>query len=210
MSSQLNDKIIERGSLFLQSADVITRMDQQTQLDIKAGKKEFAYYEVYVRYRITSVGTLNKITDTSQVKKNGVTNLNNAKHDDGVVAAVTNVGLSYGFHATKTDVADIQYSSSEYYATIPEAIKNAEISVKNGNKAILNCRTKRLFSNSLAEIGLEASGDNDLALPQPKYVDNAPYEIIIDTTNMPALPSGNHFVEVRLTGVKVIDRTSNK
>lgn len=207
----LSETILERGARFLQTPEILARMDSQTQSDIREGKKEFFLADFFIRKKISGfAGTIDILREQDD-RKVGVNSLDKAALPSGVYMALLNVGISYALDtvAPTTDIpAGVRYSSAEYLNTIPTKLINSEFNVLNGDKPVLKVRTKKFFANAYAEFGGEANDENGVSLPQPKLIDyrkkvKLQFEFAEDAT---AIPSGAHYVEIRLVGVYVGDR----
>lgn len=204
-----NPHILERGAAFLQSPEILARMDAQTQADIKAGKKEFYLADFYARKKLPGfAGIIDIIKETDNLKC-GVTSLDKGKLPDNAIMALCSVGISYGYEAAITDKPSEQrYASSEYLNTIPTKVLNSEFKLLNGDKKLLAARTKKFFANAYADFGSEANDENAVILPQPKLILSdkrikAQFEFAEDGL---AAPANAHYIELRLTGVVVADR----
>lgn len=206
----IEKNILERGAAFLQQEAIIARMDAQTQSDMQAGKKEFYLADFYMRKKLPASSGIIELTLPEDLLKVGVTNLNNAKLPHGTYMALTAVGMGYGFNSNgNTEVSLIRYASSEYLSTIPVKIMNSEFSLQNGDKGILRCRTKKFFANAYADFSSEANDENAVLLPTPKLIAfdktmKAQLNFAADAGNLPA---GGHYIELRLQGVYVGDRS---
>lgn len=207
----LSETILERGARFLQTPEILARMDEQTQADIRNGRKEFFLADFFIRKRIPGfAGTIDLIKEVDN-RQVGINNLDKALLPTGTYMALCIAGLSYGLDpaSTNPDIpAGIRYSSSEYLNTIPTKIINSEFNLLNGDKPVLKVRTKKFFANAYAEFAGEANEENGVVLPQPKLLDyrkkvKAQLEFAEDNT---AVPAGAHYLEVRLVGVFVGDR----
>lgn len=207
----LSETILERGARFLQTPEILSRMDEQTQSDIRTGKKEFFLADFFIRKRISGfAGTIDLIKEIDN-KQTGINNIDKALLPNGTYMALCVVGLAYGLDpaATTPDIpAGVRYSSSEYLNTFPTKIINSEFNLLNGDKPVLKARTKKFFANAYAEYGGEANDENGVILPQPKLIDyrkkvKAQLEFAEDNT---VVPGGAHYLEVRLIGVYVGDR----
>lgn len=206
----LSKTILERGAVFLQSPEILARIDDQTKADIQAGKKEFFIGDFYIRKKLNGfAGTIDVIKPTDD-KKVGINNLDKGLLPQGTYMALLSIGVSYGFDAVPgNDIpAGVRYSSAEYLNTVPTKIINSEFNLLNGDKPLAKLRTKKFFANAYAELASEANEENGVNLPQPKLVDyrkaiKAQFEFADDVT---AVPSGAHYVEIRLSGVYVGDR----
>lgn len=207
----LSEIILERGAKFLQTPEILARMDDQTQADIKAGKKEFFLSDFFIRKRIPGfAGTIDLIKEIDN-RQVGINNLDKGLLPNGTFMALCLVGVSYAIDpaAVTPDIpAGLRYASAEYFATIPTKIINSEFNLLNGDKPLLKVRTKKFFANGKEEYATEANDENGVILPQPKLLDyrkkiKAQLEFAEDTT---AVPAGAHYIEIRLTGVHVGDR----
>lgn len=207
----LSETILERGARFLQTPEITARMDDQTQADIKAGKKEFFLADFYIRKKIQGfAGTIDLIKEIDN-RLVGVNNLDKGVLPTGTYMALCAVGISYALDPANTVPeipSGVRYSSAEYLNTLPTKIVNSEFNLLNGDKPVLKVRTKKFFSNGYAEFGGEANEENGVILPQPKLLDyrkkvKAQLEFAEDTT---VVPAGTHYLEVRLMGVYVGDR----
>lgn len=207
----LSEIILERGAKFLQTPEILSRMDEQTQADIKAGKKEFFLSDFFIRKRIPGfAGTIDLIKEIDN-RQVGINNLDKGLLPNGTYMALCAVGLSYAIDptaATPDIPAGIRYASAEYFTSLPTKIVNSEFNLLNGDKPILKVRTKKFFANHNTEYAGEANDENSVSLPQPKLLDyrkkvKAQLEFAEDNT---VVPAGAHYIEIRLTGVHVGDR----
>lgn len=207
----LTETILERGARFLQTPEILARMDAQTQADIRDGKKEFFLADFYIRKKIPGfAGTIDILREQDD-RKVGMNNLDKGVLPSGTYMALCCAGISYALDAANTVPeipAGVRYSSSEYLNTIPTKLVNSEFNILNGDKPVLKSRTKRFFANAYAEFGGEANDENGVMLPQPKLMDyrkkvKLQFEFADDAT---AVPAGSHYVEIRLIGVYVGDR----
>jgi hypothetical protein len=207
----LTETIYERGARFLQTPEILARMDDQTRSDMNAGKKEFFLADFYIRKKLSGfAGTIDLIKEIDN-KQVGVNNMDKGVLPTGTYMALCVVGASYALDsaAVTPDIpAGLRYSSAEYLNTIPTKIINSEFTLLNGDKPVMKVRTKKFFANAYAEFGGEANEENGVVLPQPKLLDyrkkiKLQLEFAEDAT---AIPSGNHYLEIRLAGVYVGDR----
>ncbi len=207
----LSEIILERGAKFLQTPEILARMDEQTQADIKAGKKEFFLSDFFIRKRISGfAGTIDLIKEIDN-RQVGINNLDKGLLPNGIYMALCQVGLGYAYDpiATTPDIpAGLRYAGAEIFASFPTKIINSEFNILNGDKPLLKTRTKKFFINGSSEYGSEANDENGVLLPQPKLLDyrkkvKAQLEFAEDNT--PITP-GAHYLEVRLIGVHVGDR----
>lgn len=209
----IQDVLLDRGSKFLQTPEVMAKLPAQMQADIQSGKKEFYLADVRFRRSITGAGggilDLVKPGDKRQI---GISSVDGGVLEKDTVMAVVALGISYGHTATVgvVDASLVRYSSSEYLATLPTGLVNSEVKFYAGDKKVLECATKKFFANALAEIGSEANQENELILPQPKLITDG--KVLKTSIHYPdaiaAFAAGSHFLEVRWTGVFIGERTN--
>jgi len=207
---QSKNAILEAGAKFLSSDDVLARLPKQIQEDIRSGKKEFAYAEFYMRKLLSGQSGIVQVIKETDDKTAGVTNMDKGKLPEDVYMAVVGVGIAYAYSATLTNVRAVRYSNSEYLNTITTQFINSDFRLKNGDRTIIEARTKKFLANAYSEYGGEANEENAVILPQPKLIDpkkivNAEFEF--PDTGLTA-PTNNHFVEIVMYGVKVVDRVN--
>src|ERR1035437_289126 len=99
----LNKEILERGAKFLQSEEILARLDEQTRQDIKVGKKEFYLADFYVRKKLAGFAGIIDMIKPTDVMLCGVTSLDKGKLPDNAIMALCAVGIAYGYNATGGD-----------------------------------------------------------------------------------------------------------
>lgn len=205
---QLKSQVLDRGAAFLNLPQIQARMDRQTIMDIKSGKKEYYMGDFYIRKKISGDGIVDILKETDSLQA-GVTNIDKAKLYPGTFLALTAVGISYGFHASNTAADSIDYSTAIAGANpIPTRLVNSEFTAKVGGSTLLKARTKKFFTRGSVEYGVEANDENALLLPVPKLIEgDKKIELSLEfPQNGAAFATGNHFVEIRLQGVYIGDR----
>lgn len=205
---QSKTSILEAGAKFLSSDKVMSLFPTDIQTAIRSGDKEFAVAEYYIRKKFAALNGIQKMIKETDDRVAGVTNLDKGKLPTDTYVAAVAVGLAYGYHASSSEVTAPRYSNSEYLNTIPTKIVNSEFTLKNGDRTIISARTKKFLSNAYSEFGVEANEENYVLLPQPKLLDPkkmnaADFEFANDAV---ATPANNHFIEVVIYGVQIIDR----
>ena len=200
--------ILEAGAKFFDLEKVLERLPEQVRKDIKDGKKEFALAEYYFRKKFDNLAGIQSPIKATDAKAAGVTNLDKGKLPDGTFLAIMGVSFGYGYHAISVEPTAARYSNSEYLNTIPTRLQNSEFRLKNGDATILECRTRKFFSNAYAEYGSGANEENMVMLPAPKLaMDNKAFDLQIEfPVDAVAIPANNHFFELCVIGVKVQDR----
>lgn len=206
----VSKQILDRGSEFLKSPDVLSRLDSQIQADIQAGKKEFFLAEYYMRKKLPGAAGNVPVIRPEDVRAQNITNLDGGKLPLGRVFALVAVGIAYGYSATDVTAEKVRYSNSEYLNTIPTCVVNSDVEFTQDGKTLIECRTKKMVTNAFAEYGSEANEENGLVLPQPKLVKGG---ALLGTelkfgANAAALPANYHYVEVRFVGVEIRDRVN--
>jgi hypothetical protein len=205
---QSKTSILEAGAKFLASEKVISLFPSDIQAAIKNGEKEYIVAEYYIRKKFASLGGVQKMIKETDDRVAGVTNLDKGKFPTDTYMAIVAVGLGYGYHASSVEVTAPRYSNSEYLNTIPTKIVNSEFTLKNGDRTIISARAKKFFANAYSEFGVEANEENYVLLPQPKLADpkkmnTADFEFAADAV---ATPANNHFIEIVMYGVQIVDR----
>jgi len=208
MSQQTKNAMLEAGAKFLSSKEILEKLPAQIQADIAAGKKEFALAEYYIRKKFSSLGGIQQMIKETDDKVAGVNNLDKGKLPEDTYLAIVGIGLAYGYHASSTEVTAPRYSNSEYLNVIPTKIVNSEFRLRSGDRTIVDVRAKKFFANAYSEYGTEANEENAVILPQPKLADpkkklQAEFEFAADAV---ATPANNHFIEIVVFGVKIVDR----
>lgn len=201
-------EILEAGAKYFGLAEVKSRLPQQVQDDIASGKKEFALAEYYFRKKLDSLGGIQSVIKSTDVKVAGVTNLDKGFMPEGVFMAVLGVSVAYGYHASSVEATAPRYSNSEYLNTIPTRLHNSEARISIGEQSLLAVRTRRFFANAYAEYATATNEENMVMLPQPKLAShkkafNVEFEFPNDAV---ATPANNHFVEITFIGVEIKDR----
>ena len=207
---KLHKDIFERCSDFLKEKNTLDKMDAQVVADIQNDKKEFYQADFFIRKKVSGFAGTVDLIESTDVKATGVTNMDKGELPSKSYLAIGAVGLSYGYSTSGSAApSEIRYCNSEYLNTIPTKIINSEFELKSDDKVILRCRTKKFFSNSYADYGVEANDENAVILPSPKLAssDKKILPQLKFASDSLAAPSNYHFIEVRILGVYVGDRT---
>lgn len=199
-------------------------LDQQTQADIKSGKKEFHAADFYIRKKLgggTGIQDIIKETDSLAA---AVTNIDKAKLYKGQDLLLTSIGLAYAYSASTTTVDTQDYSSNIYKINdvvaddvmtavgvpvryIPVGICNAEFSMSAGGNLIYKSRVRKFLSEATAGYAAEANDENCVLLQVPKLVQAEKLlKMQLEFGANAAALSNNHFIEVRLQGLYLADR----
>jgi len=218
----LKETIRERAVEFFMSK--LKEMDSQTQADIESGKKELHTADFYIRKKLSGgTGIVKIITETDTLAP-AVTNIDKAKFYPGQHMALSAIGIAYGYSATSDQVDNADLSSNIYKINnvvadddmtslgvpvryIPVSIVNAEFTLTAGSKLIYKSRAKKFFAESTGGYAAEANDENAVLLVVPKLIlaEKLLGMQLEFGQNAPAL-TNNHFIEVRLQGVYVVDK----
>ena len=202
-------------------------LDQQTQADVRSGKKEFHEADFYIRKKLgggTGIQDLIKETDSLAAS---ITNIDKAKLYKGQDLLLFGIGMAYAYSAATTTPDTQDYSSNIYKINdveadagagvvagvgvpvryIPVSVVNSEFAFTAGGNLIYKGRTKKFFAEASAGYAAEANDENCVLLKLPKLVKaEALLKMQLEFgADAPAL-ANNHFVEVRLSGLYLADR----
>lgn len=211
---QSKNSILEAGAKFLSDPKIMAKMPTHIQSAIASGAKEFAYAEFYFKKRFTAIqGIIDFIKETDTLTP-GERNFDKGKLPVETYMALVSISVNYAFDSNSTtgvEPSSQNFSNSEYFNTIHKQFRNSEFELKNGNKQIIKCLTKSFLADSLGGYGVDANEENGLVLPQPKLllpesritaIFEFPSNSVTATTNS----TNNHFAEIILKGVKLVDR----
>lgn len=211
---QSKNSILEAGAKFLSDPKIMAKMPTHIQSAIASGAKEFAYAEFYFKKRFTAIaGIIDFIKETDTLTP-GERNFDKGKLPIETYMALVSISVNYAFDSNSTtgvEPSSQNFSNSEYFNTIHKQFRNSEFELKNGNKQIIKCLTKSFLADSLGGYGVDANEENGLVLPQPKLllpesritaIFEFPSNSVTATTNS----TNNHFAEIILKGVKLVDR----
>ena len=212
---QSKNSILEAGAKFLSDPKIMQRLPSDIQQGIANGKKEFAYAEFYFKKRFTAItGIIDFIKETDTLVP-GERNFDKGVLPVDVYMALVSVGFGYAFDTTSGGVgiepSAQNFSNSEYFTTIHKQVRNSEFKLKNGNRIVLECLTKTMLADSLGGYGTDANEENGLVLPQPKLMApksriTAQFEFPANSVTATTNATNNHFGEIIMRGVKIVDR----
>lgn len=202
-------------------------LDQQTQADVRSGKKEFHEADFYIRKKLqggTGIQDLIKETDSLEAC---VTSIDKAKLYKGQDLLLLGIGLAYAYNAATTTPDTQDYTGNIYKINdveadagagvvagvgvpvryIPVSIVNSDFTLTAGGNLIFKSRTRKFLAEATAGYAIEANDENCVLLKLPKLVKA---ESLLKMqmefgANAPAL-ANNHFIEVRLLGLYLADR----
>ena len=216
MSQQTKNSVIEAGAKFLSDPKILGRLPNDIQNGVANGSKEFAYAEYYFKKRFTAItGIIDFIKETDTLTA-GERNFDKGKLPTGVYMALTSVSFNYAFHATSGGVGiepgSQIFMNSAYTQAVHTCVRNSEFTLKNGNRTVLECMTKTFLSDSsISYQGANANDEAGLVLPQPKLLlpesqIRAYFQFPTSTLTATTDATNNHFGEIILKGVKIVDR----
>ncbi len=212
---QSKHNVLEQGAKFFDLASTLAKLPSDIQTAIQNKQKEFAYAEFYFKKRFTAIqGIIDFIKETDTLTP-GERNFDKGILPVGVYMALCSVQVGYAFDSTNGGLGlqpgAQNFSSSEYYATIHKAFKNSDFRLKNGNRTIIECKTKSFLADSLGGYGADANEENALLLPQPVLLKpqsrlTAVFEFNGSGVTATTDATNNHFGEIIMRGVKIVDR----
>lgn len=218
----IKESIQERCSAFLM--EKLSKMDIQTQTEVKEGRKEIHSSDFYIRKKLSgTTGIIDVILPTDSFQK-GTTNIDKARLGKGQYLAVGGLMIKYAYHASTTTPDTQEYANNVFKTNdldpdlvtagfaiparyVPISIQNAEIVVQAGGNLIYKGRMSEFFATSTVGFGVDANDENKKIFALPKLI---PADTLISIQvlfgdNVTAL-SNNHFLEVSFVGAYVGDR----
>lgn len=209
---------VEIGIAYLDQLSKAGKLPEAIAAAYAAGDKEVVIADYYSRKKVTvGPGILDFVLPSDQLLV-GVTNIDKGKIPVGEFVVVLGISVKYAFNSTSGGVgiepASQNYANSNFVQAIPQDFRNSEFTFKNGNRKIVECLTENFIANdgSASSNQIGAAEENMLMLPQPKLV--TPDKQLSVQFNVPANSlatvndaTHNHFVEFRMFGIRLIDRT---
>jgi hypothetical protein len=185
-------------------ASKVRELPEQTQINIGKQLSKFSDGSRYIAALITASGGTTELMRGAPEEEIGVTNFDKGDMPSGVNIMVEGVSIEYGFHASKTNPADITYSNVLDAAGLPTAIANSEFEVVTDTGVIIpSTLTNTFFATNGTAMGTQ-EGIRVLAIKAPRIiVEKKRVGINIRTPKGIALPTGNHFLRVSLIGPEI-------
>lgn len=196
------DSSYTRGQRIM--ATKVAELPQQTQIEVAKGRAKFSDGRRYIAALITASGGTTELMRSAPEEEIGVTNFDKGDMPSGVNLLAEGVAIEYGFHATKTNPADITYSNVLDADALPTAIANSEFEVVTDTGVIVpSTLTNTFIATNGTAMGTE-KGIRVVKFDAPRLIiEKKRVNINIRTPKGIALPTGNHFLRVSLVGPEI-------
>ncbi len=184
---------------------VMDQLDPNERLAMENNQRIWDFPVYYKRTRITGFGNDIQLWDETNVRANGISNINENQMPAGTNMLFEFLQLRWGWDpgATITDPTAVEYHG---FIDVPAALINSEITIKSGERTLV----ERL-PISVCMAGEVHSSQNAIDINATAYdlkkdaVIWRSMERITVTLHTPStagstIPAGNHFIEVSLSG----------
>ena len=191
-----NNKIVTRAQTYFEMQAQKGKLDAETTKAIQQGDMQFFDADYYVRKQINAGQT--EILNSGNVKRVGTSNLDKNVLPELVNFVLDRVRLAWGTDAG-TNVAAVNFSNA---GSIPAAIANGELQILLDDRPIVDIPASRFFINSATATPNAVQGVSDTVQLESRRLikPGQPLTILFKCAEGITLPTGNHFVEVRLMG----------
>ena len=190
-----NTPFFHTALAFLMLANISAQMSEQLRADLNSGNVLLEDETLYIRKQISGGGTQTLIDGTTQ-KVVGICNFDKDRLAQGRAFVFNRFGIMYGTSTVAGKEGDISYN-----ATMPTALQNAQLIVKNGGKTVIDLPIKTLTN---LETSNKAADELSELLTLRHFNDVSEITIEIQFAPNVTLTSGAnlHYVELFFTGVK--------
>ena len=190
---------VTRAQGFFNRMAALGEVDAETTRLIRERKMTFNDADYYVRKMLNTAGTTD-ILDSSNIRRAGITNLDKNQLPDNIYMVLEAVKLGWATDAGTNPAAPKYHSQNP---GIPTPLLNGEIVIHIDDKPIIELPAGRFFNAEDQGISQSIPGIYDTVfLENLKLIKHADQlKVTIRLADGLQLPTGNHFLEVRLIGV---------
>ena len=161
---------------------------------VKRGKADYSDKVYYVNAKITGASNTISLIDANTKKIAGLTNFDGNVIGLGKAFPVSGIRLLYNKGNDTTKEGEVGYSSA---MTLPGALLNAIVTLKQGSKVLLQLPVSDLYGFKMKEFRMVAT--------LPVLRDKDPFELEIEMPNGIALPvtaGTQEFIRIEFKGVE--------
>lgn len=196
---------LTRGQAFLVSKK--NELDAQTRMDIDGKKLRFMDADLYLRLPVTGKAGIHVLLDDTNVRKAGVTNINDNKLPKSFNLALEKIRFAYGKSTSNViNSAAIPYSVKLSSADL--AIQNAEFRIKQDGKVIVALPVARLMAEEVSK-SVQGKEDSYVLDSLQLLKENSPITLEIEYpagSTVDATANAQHHIEIRLMGTSTAPR----